>query len=91
MLPELKLRSFPIVYFVKTSFLEERVHILLFKKFFANYQNIAKIFSKNQTLFVVWKHQMQHSAIENAVFLNNFFDAETLAHYAPENKSNKTY
>ena len=34
---------------------------------------------------------MQHPAIENAVLLNNFFDAETLAHYAPENKSNKTY
>ena len=28
---------------------------------------------------------MQHPAIENAAFLNNFFDAETLAHYAPEN------
>ena len=45
MLPELKFRSFPIVYFVKTSFLEERVHILLFKN------KITKLPEHSQNIF----------------------------------------
>lgn len=80
MLPELKFRSFPIVYFVKTSFLEERVHILLFKNKITKLPEHSQNIFKKSNIVVAWKHQMQHPAIENAAFLNNFFDAETLAH-----------
>ena len=42
-----------------------------------NYQTIAQIFSRDPVLVVIWKDQVQHSAIENTVFfmifLHNIF------------------
>ena len=54
-LPELKLRRiFPTVYFVNRHLPEERVQVLLSeKKNSVNYQMIAQIFSKNQTLIIM--------------------------------------
>ena len=54
-LPELKLRRiFPTVCFVNRHLPEERVQVLLSeKKNSVNYQMIAQIFSKNQTLIIM--------------------------------------
>ena len=68
-LPELKLRRiFPAVYFGNTNLPEEIVQVLIPEKNLANYQTIAQIFSRDQILIVLWKDQVQHSAVENVLF-----------------------
>ena len=63
-LPEWTLRRIlPTVYFIDTILPKERVHVLLPEKEF-----IAQIFSRDQILIVIWKDQVQHSAMENAAF-----------------------
>ena len=59
-LPEWTLRRIlPAVYFIDTILPKERVHVLLPEK-----ELIAQIFSRDQILIVIWKDQVQHSAIE---------------------------
>ena len=69
-LPELELKiNFPTLYFVNTNLPNERIQILLSeKKDSVSYQVIAQIFLRNQILIIMWKNQLQHSAMESALF-----------------------
>ena len=60
-------RISPTVHFVNTNLPEERVRVLLPEKEISE-PNIAQMFSRDQMLIVMWKDQLQHSALENTVF-----------------------
>ena len=68
-LPDLNLRQiFPAVYFLNTNLPEQRVQLLLPEKKLSELADISPNILRDQTLFVIWKDQLQHPAAENAVF-----------------------